>query len=166
MIYHDVICKFIPTILKWKWHHTYAVNECRKLINVTKSTFISRVCFSTADICMKCTQKTPSTHNLGAHDRHGSDFGLLFRVSLRLCSVKHRAGYFSNLVCDWLSIVWAYSEQETENGPISIMRILFCLMNETAKSHKHARDEMRIYKYGVPYRWQKTYNVKCPIDIQ
>ena len=36
---------------------------------------------------------------------------------LRLCSANHRAGYFSNLACDWLSIVWAYSEQETENGP-------------------------------------------------
>ena len=36
---------------------------------------------------------------------------------LRLCSANHRAGYFRNLACDWLSIVWAYSEQETENGP-------------------------------------------------
>ena len=36
---------------------------------------------------------------------------------LRLCSANHRAGYWSNLACDWLSIVWAYSEQETENGP-------------------------------------------------
>ena len=36
---------------------------------------------------------------------------------LRLCSANHRAGYFSNLACDWLSKVWAYSEQETENGP-------------------------------------------------
>ena len=36
---------------------------------------------------------------------------------LRLCSANHRAGYFSNLACDWLSIVWAYSKQETENGP-------------------------------------------------
>ena len=35
----------------------------------------------------------------------------------RLCSGNHRAGYFSNLACDWLSIVWTYSEQETENGP-------------------------------------------------
>ena len=35
---------------------------------------------------------------------------------LRLCSSRHRAGYFSNLACDWLSIVWAYSEQETESG--------------------------------------------------
>ena len=36
---------------------------------------------------------------------------------LRLCLVNHRAGYFSNLASDWLSIVWAYSKQETENGP-------------------------------------------------
>ena len=36
---------------------------------------------------------------------------------LRLCSANHRAGYFSNLACDWLNIVWASSEQETENGP-------------------------------------------------
>ena len=40
---------------------------------------------------------------------------------LRLCSANHRAGYFSNLACDWLSIDWAYSEQETENGPWSSM---------------------------------------------
>ena len=38
------------------------------------------------------------------------------RSKLKLCSANHRAGYFSNLFCDWLSIVWAYSEQETENG--------------------------------------------------
>ena len=41
----------------------------------------------------------------------------LTRSKLRLCSANHRAGYFSNLACDWLSIVWAYSKQETENGP-------------------------------------------------
>ena len=41
----------------------------------------------------------------------------LARSKLRLCSANHGAGYFSNLTCDWLSIVWAYSEQETENGP-------------------------------------------------
>ena len=41
----------------------------------------------------------------------------LAQSKLRLCSANHRAGYFSNLACDWLSRVWAYSEQETENGP-------------------------------------------------
>ena len=45
----------------------------------------------------------------------------LARSKLRLCSANHRAGYFSNLACDWLSIVWAYSEQETENGPCTGM---------------------------------------------
>ena len=45
----------------------------------------------------------------------------LARSKLRLCSANHRAGYFSNLACDWLSIVWAYSEQETENGPWFMM---------------------------------------------
>ena len=45
---------------------------------------------------------------------------------LRLGLANHRAGYFSNLTCDWLSIAWAYSEQETENGPwkqLSMMEI-------------------------------------------
>ena len=28
----------------------------------------------------------------------------------------------SNLACDWLSIVWAYSEHETENGSMSLVR--------------------------------------------
>ena len=36
---------------------------------------------------------------------------------LRLCSANHRAGYFSSLACYWLSIVWAYSKQDIENGP-------------------------------------------------
>ena len=42
----------------------------------------------------------------------------LAQSELRLCSTNHRAGYFSNLACDWLSIVWAHSEQETERGHI------------------------------------------------
>ena len=41
----------------------------------------------------------------------------LARSKLRLCSANHRPGYWSNLPCDWLSTVWAYSEQETENRP-------------------------------------------------
>ena len=55
------------------------------------------------------------------HDMHMltmAHFLSLTRSKLRLCSANHRAGYFSNLACDWLSIVWAYSKQETENGPI------------------------------------------------
>ena len=32
-------------------------------------------------------------------------------------------GYFSNLACDWLNIAWAFSEQETENGPRLVTRV-------------------------------------------
>ena len=49
--------------------------------------------------------------------RPGPVFLSLALSKLRLCSANHMAGYFSNLACDWLSIVWAFSEQETENGP-------------------------------------------------
>ena len=41
----------------------------------------------------------------------------LARSKLRLCSANHRPGYWSNLSWDWPSTAWAYSEQETENGP-------------------------------------------------
>ena len=50
-------------------------------------------------------------------DNQGCCFMPLAESKLRLCSANHRADYFSNLSCDWLSIAWAYSEQESENGP-------------------------------------------------
>ena len=45
----------------------------------------------------------------------------LARSKLRLCSANHSPGYWSNLPCDWLSTAWAYSEQETENGPCILL---------------------------------------------
>ena len=47
---------------------------------------------------------------------NGDCFCLLLRVSSD-CSANNRAGYFSNLACDWLSIVWAYCKQGIENRP-------------------------------------------------
>ena len=44
-------------------------------------------------------------------------FLTLAQSKLRLCSANLRAGYLSNLTRDWLSMVWAYSKQKTENGP-------------------------------------------------
>ena len=49
-----------------------------------------------------------------------ADFLSLAQSKLRLCSANHRPGYWSNLPCDWPSIAWAYSEQETENRPWSL----------------------------------------------
>ena len=33
----------------------------------------------------------------------------------------------SNLACDWLSIVWAYSKQETENGPRTLAAVVLIM---------------------------------------
>ena len=58
---------------------------------------------------------------IGFHDLSATwaRFLSLAWSKLRLWSANHRADYFSNLACDWLSIVWAYSEQETEKtGPV------------------------------------------------
>ena len=63
----------------------------------------------------------------------------LARIKLRLCSVNHRAGYFSNLVCDWLSTVRTYSRQKTKLGHglhilgslptrFKCFGVLFCLL--------------------------------------
>ena len=54
---------------------------------------------------------------LHANSQSRVRFLSLARSKLRLCSANHRPGYWSNLPCDWPSTAWAYSEQETENGP-------------------------------------------------
>ena len=58
----------------------------------------------------------------------------LAQCKLRLCSANHRAGYFSNLACDWLSIVWAYSEQETENRPWAAAAMVSALFYRLSRS--------------------------------
>ena len=71
--------------------------------------------------------------------------------NLRLCSANHREDYFSNLACDWLCIVWAYPEQETENGPWSVFiecRPTVPLLKRTkymsqSKSMQHGSDVTR-----------------------
>ena len=39
---------------------------------------------------------------------HQGPFLSLARSKLRLCSVNHRPGYWSNLPCDWPGTAWAY----------------------------------------------------------
>ena len=62
----------------------------------------------------------------------------LARSKLRLCSANHRPGYWSNLPCYWPSTAWAYSEQETENGPwtgtISIALVCYLLISPWSAS--------------------------------
>ena len=70
--------------------------------------------------------------------------GPVFCLKLRLCSANHRSGYWSNLPCDWPSTAWAYSEQETENGPS------FCLLLRVSSD------------YAQPITGQVT-EVTCPV---
>ena len=54
--------------------------------------------------------------NCSQSDSQGQrPFLSLVRSKLRLCAGNHMQCYWSNLTCDWLSIVWTYSKQETEN---------------------------------------------------
>ena len=55
------------------------------------------------------------------HRKPGPVFLSPARSKLRLCSVNHMPGYWSSLPCDWPSTAWAYSEQETENGPVILV---------------------------------------------
>ena len=74
-----------------------------------------RECFShTKQSNNKNTMQSVPLHQL---DKAKARILFLARSKIRLCSANHRAGYFSNLTCDWLSVLWAYSEQETKNGP-------------------------------------------------
>ena len=80
----------------------------------------------------------------------------LTRSKLRLCSANHRTGYFSNLACDWLSIVWAYSEQETEIGPRSqwFHQETYCVSIEYARGHGDfcfIHDDVIKWKYFPRY---------------
>ena len=65
-------------------------------------------------------QKSRTQTRISVNTKHWftwARFLSLAQSKLRLCSANHRPGYWSNLTCDWLSTAWAYSEQETENGP-------------------------------------------------
>ena len=46
-----------------------------------------------------------------------------FYLKLRLCSANHRAGYFSNLACDWPSTVWSVRPWGIHIKAISLQRL-------------------------------------------
>ena len=76
---------------------------------------------------MCCDKIAKYLQNIWVYVQCSTHFFLLVRAhflslaqsKLILCSANNRPGYWSNLPCDWPSIAWAYSKQETENGPWS-----------------------------------------------
>ena len=81
---------------------------------IVNSTTVCPWCHICNIICVGIKITAPN-HRYGA--LIWARFLSLARSKLRLCSTNHRAGYFSNQACGWLSTVWAYSEQQTEKGP-------------------------------------------------
>ena len=69
------------------------------------------------------------------------------RSKLRLCSANHRAGYFSNLVSDWLGIIWAYSEpskrQKTGSSLVYVLWRHFLLSSQQFPPHQPSCDQSR-----------------------
>ena len=72
----------------------------------------------------------------------------LARRKLRLCSANHRPGYWSNLPCDWPSTAWAYSEQQTENGPCSLGDLRLCLLSSTLYCRR-----LRLWNINQFWQW-------------
>ena len=88
----------------------YFIERYSQATDVSKSAPTEAVCFYLNKYWPRCL--TPYGATLASF--------LSFAWSkLRLCLANHRAGYFTNLAYDWLSIVWAYSEQEIEYEPWS-----------------------------------------------
>ena len=96
---------------------------------------------------------------------------------LRLCSANDRPGYWSNLPCDWPSTAWAYSEQETENGPWSLYAPqvdCICLrfpwsMSKTATPDsqimilRNTEELPYITMYGIHWKVQQFWEI--PMDV-
>ena len=118
------ISKYTVVVNLWMFHVPNHFVETEKY-NFVLSTFDVATVVA---VDIRPTERHGLTYNhyyTGWRHDEASSKGIVTRArflslawsKLRLCSANHRAGYFSNLACDWLSIVWAYPEQETENGP-------------------------------------------------
>ena len=92
---------------------------------------ISRLCWNWLILLRFLTKRWQTLYPVNNRVR----FLFLARSKLRLCSANHRAGYWSNLPCDWSSTAWAYSEQEIENGPWSFFLQNGCLLHLVALTH-------------------------------
>ena len=94
----------------------------------------------------------------------GPIFCLLLRVSSDYAQPITRPGYWSNLPCHWPSTAWAYSEQETENGPWCSSWDLSFADRESGVDFLHAiihRDSnSNSLLYQQPPTWEEDGNCR------
>ena len=138
----NVLKLHIERYSRWSWSYWYINQNClvQEDIHKTGEYCIGWVTLSCNKIMLKFCSIDCRITNLIDAIRHGIlsanlpetnnqftvtniavttwvPFLSLAQIKARLCSANHRPGYWSNLPCDWLSTAWAYSEQETGNGP-------------------------------------------------
>ena len=79
-----------------------APNSCQSVINLI---FIDLYLMQVNGI----QAISAATYKILSSTRTWALFLYLARNQIRLCSVNHRPGYWSNLPCDWPSTAWTYS---------------------------------------------------------
>ena len=105
-----VVTLFSQTIKGTFWHKDFQLQTSPKPEIRFQEIILHRMCYLGNKIStILARQQYYSIDNVHFWAR----FLSLKRSKLRLCSANHRAAYFSNLTCDLLSIVRAYSEQES-----------------------------------------------------
>ena len=85
------------------------IKSVNSIIKITRSSLQLRVPSPDLQTYVSVTWRArEGTHTIVPVLAARTRFLSLAQSKLRLCSANHRAGYFSNLACDWLSIVWAF----------------------------------------------------------
>ena len=67
-----------------------------------------------------------------------AQFKARFLSLLGVSSANHRTSYFSNLACDWLSIVWDYSKQETKQALVTSLSWVWLLIHASISELNHS----------------------------
>ena len=130
-------------------------------------------CGSQRHVYLSCTTNNMAADDLVMQEASVSTAIVLTRAGflslvwsgLRLCLANHMAGYwtgyFRNLACDWLSIVWAYSKQETSKGPkistgilVSAAQLLSIYKHQTC--YKYSSYTTGITMANIHLQWKET----------
>ena len=123
----DHVTWFQSNALMSRQHGQHFANNIVRFIFLTSSfslyfyTKLNKVCIKGSNrqkwVHMVPRYRSAMCHIFQVYLGCWDHFLSLARSKLRLCTANHRPGYWNNLPCDWPSTAWAYSEQETENGP-------------------------------------------------
>ena len=85
----------------------------------------------------------------------------LTQSKLRLCSANHGVGYFNNLACDLLCIVWVYSAQETRKRALALFLSILAILFKYSMTRFDLQQRKKRYNM---YHFHSTF-VFCTYNI-